>query len=141
MFMLHRTSRGIKRSAFVLWAEGPVQKVSYILPQKLRVTRCRRRRLKGYALQVRCKQDWDRGFILLLPQAAVLLGSDAGSDVVKPTSSFVIQNLHVVSDVWGTLLERDLQFAQRPHMGNLKKERDLISAWTNGIAQHQFAGG
>ena len=37
------------------------------------------------------KQDWGRGFILLLPQAAVLLGSDAGSDVVKPASSFVIQ--------------------------------------------------
>ena len=27
----------------------------------------RRRRLKRYPLQVRHKQDWDRGFILLLP--------------------------------------------------------------------------
>ena len=32
-----------------------------------------------------------RGFILLLPQTAVLPGSDAGSDVIKPASSFVIQ--------------------------------------------------
>ena len=29
---------------------------------------------------------------LLLPQAVVLLGSDAGSDVIKSASSFVIQN-------------------------------------------------
>ena len=31
-----------------------------------------RRRLKGHPLQVRHKQDWDRGFIFLLPQASVL---------------------------------------------------------------------
>ena len=31
-------------------------------------------------------------FILLLPQTAALPGSDAGSDVIKPASSFVIQN-------------------------------------------------
>ena len=51
--------------------------------------------------------------------------------------------LHVLSDVWGTLLpvERDLRFVQRPHRGNLEKEQDPISAWTNGIAQHQSAGG
>ena len=52
----------------------------------------RRRRLEGHLLQVRHKQDWGRGFILLLPQGAVLPGSDVGSDVVKPASSFVIQN-------------------------------------------------
>ena len=39
--------------------------------------------LEKYLLQVRHKQDWGRGFILLLPQAAVLPGSDAGSDVVN----------------------------------------------------------
>ena len=49
-----------------------------------KVISCRRRRLEEHPLQVRHKQDWDRGFILLLPQAAVLPGSDAGSDVVKP---------------------------------------------------------
>ena len=32
----------------------------------------RSRRLQGHPLQVRHKQDWGRGFILLLPQAAVL---------------------------------------------------------------------
>ena len=31
-----------------------------------------RRRLKGHPLQVRHEQDWGRGFILLLPQAALL---------------------------------------------------------------------
>ena len=31
-------------------------------------------------------------YILLLPQAAILPGSDAGSDVVKPALDFVIQN-------------------------------------------------
>ena len=36
--------------------------------------------LKGYPLQVKHKQDWDYGFILLLPLAAGLIGSDAGSD-------------------------------------------------------------
>ena len=54
--------------------------------------RRRRRRLKRYPLQVRHKQDWGRGFIHLLPQTAALPESDAGSDVIKPASSFVIQN-------------------------------------------------
>ena len=35
IFMLPRASRRIKRSAFGLEAEGPVRKVSYILPHKL----------------------------------------------------------------------------------------------------------
>ena len=47
---------------------------------------------EGYSLQVRHKQDWDREFILLLPQTAELPESDAGSGVIKPASSFVIQN-------------------------------------------------
>ena len=54
--------------------------------------RRRRRRLKRYPLQVRHKLDWGRGFILLLSQTAALPGSDAGSDVIKPASSFFIQN-------------------------------------------------
>ena len=41
---------------------------------------------EGYPLQVRHKQYWGREFILLLSQAVVLPGSDAGSDVFKPTS-------------------------------------------------------
>ena len=45
--------------------------------------RYRRRRLEGHPLQVIHKWEWGRGFILLLPQVAVLLGSDAGSDTAK----------------------------------------------------------
>ena len=45
-----------------------------------------------YPLQVRHKQNWGQGFIHLLTQAAVLPESDADSDVIKPASSFVIQN-------------------------------------------------
>ena len=57
-----------------------------------------------HPLQVRHKQDWGRGFILLLIQTAALPESDAGSGVIKPASSFVIQKpsklvIHVVPDV------------------------------------------
>ena len=55
---------------------------------------------EGYPLQVRHKQDWGRGFILLLPQTAALPGSDAGSDVIKPASSFVIQNRQTLCSMW-----------------------------------------
>ena len=48
--------------------------------------------MEGHPLQVRHKQDWGRGFILLLPQTAALPESDAGSGVIKPALSFVIQN-------------------------------------------------
>ena len=48
----------------------------------------------------RGKQEWGRGFILLLPQAAVLPESDAGSDVIKPASSFVIQNRQTSCSMW-----------------------------------------
>ena len=55
---------------------------------------------EGYPLQVRHKQDWGRGFILVLPQTAALPGSDAGSDVIKPASSFVIQNHQTSCSMW-----------------------------------------
>ena len=48
--------------------------------------------MEGHPLQVRHKQDWVRGLILLLPQTAVLPESDAGSGVIKTASNFVIQN-------------------------------------------------
>ena len=60
----------------------------------------RRRRSKRYPLQVRHKQDWGRGFILLPPQTAALPGSDAGSDVIKPALSFVIQNRQTACSMW-----------------------------------------
>ena len=37
---------------------------------------------------------------LLLPQTAALPGSDAGSDVIKPASSFVIQNRQTSCSMW-----------------------------------------
>ena len=55
---------------------------------------------EGYPLQVRHKQEWGRGFILLLHQTAVLPGSNAGSDVIKPASSFVIQNRQTSCSMW-----------------------------------------
>ena len=61
---------------------------------------CRRRRLERYLLQVRHKQDWGRGFILLLPQTVALPESDAGSGVILPASSFVIQNRQTSCSMW-----------------------------------------
>ena len=55
---------------------------------------------EGYPLQARHKQNWGRGFILLLPQTVTLAGSDAGSDVIKPASSFVIQNRQTPCSMW-----------------------------------------
>ena len=55
---------------------------------------------EGHPLQARHKQNWGRGFILLLPQTAALPGSDAGSDVIKPASSFVIQNRQTSCSMW-----------------------------------------
>ena len=55
---------------------------------------------EGYPLQVRHKQDWGRGFILLLPQTAALPGSNAGSHVIKPASSFIIQNRQTSCSMW-----------------------------------------
>ena len=62
--------------------------------------RLRRRPLEGHLLQVRRKQDWGRGFIFFQPHAAILPASDAGSDVVKPASSFVIQNHQTSCSMW-----------------------------------------
>ena len=93
---------------------------------------------------VRHKQDWGQGFILLLPQAAVLPRSDAGSNVVKPALSFYHPKLsdfvlHEVPDLWGMLLECDLWFVQYHRTHNSVKERHLIYAWMKEITQHQSA--
>ena len=69
----------------IIW---PVEKFPDSLQDEFLELKARRRRLKRYPLQVRHKQDWGRGFILLLPQTAALPGADAGSDVIKPASSF-----------------------------------------------------
>ena len=89
--------------------------------------KCSSSSFEGYPLQVRHKQDWGRGFILLLPQTAVLPESDAGSGVIKPSikfrhpkpSDFV---LHVVPDVstWSSVCSEapHSQFGEgtRPHL-------------------------
>ena len=62
--------------------------------------KCSSSSFEGHPLQVRHKQDLGRGFILLLPQAAELPEADADSDVVKPTSSFVIQNRQTSCSMW-----------------------------------------
>ena len=105
-------------------------------PQKIRLSR---RHLEGHPLQVRHKQGWARGYIILLFQASVLPGSEASIGFRHPKPSDLV--LHVVPDAWNTLLECGLRFAQRRLTCNSVKERDPICAWTNGIAQHQSAGG
>ena len=67
----------------------PLSKTTFIL-SLYRLVVVVRKGLQGHPLLVRHKQDWGRGFILLLPQAAVLPGSDAGSDGVESASGFVI---------------------------------------------------
>ena len=69
------------------------------------LTKASKRIRPGSVLQVRHKQDWGRGFILLLPQTAELPGSDAGSDVIKPASSFFIQNRQTSCSLWCLMYE------------------------------------
>ena len=47
---------------------------------------------EGYPLQVTHKQDWGRGFILLLPQTAALPESDVGSGVIKLARISIIRS-------------------------------------------------
>ena len=58
------------------------------------------RRLENHPLQVSHKQNWGRGLILLLPQAAVMSEPDAGSDGVQLALGFVIQNCQNSCSVW-----------------------------------------
>ena len=70
---------------------------------------------EGYPLQVRHKQDWNRGFILLLPQTVALPESDAGSDVIKPASSFVIQNRQTSYSIGHALRTWSAVCSEAPH--------------------------
>ena len=69
------------------------------IPKSILLFYCRRRRLKGIHSKPTNK-NWGQGFILLLPQTAALPGSDAGSDVIKPALSFVIQNHQTACSMW-----------------------------------------
>ena len=74
--------------------------------------------------------------------------SDAGNNGVEPASghtSLCHQKpsdfvLHVVLDIWGTLLRRGLRFVQWRRTRNSVKERDSTCAWINGVALHQYSG-
>ena len=55
---------------------------------------------EGYPLQIRHKQNWGWGFILLLPQTAALPESDAGSNAIKPALSLIIQNRQTSCSMW-----------------------------------------
>ena len=95
---------------------------------------------EGHIFQVRHKQDYGRGFILLLLQAAVLPRSDTGSDGVGPASNFVIQNRQISCSMWFPMLGRGLRFVQWRRTRNLMRKQDSVCAWANEISQHQFAG-
>ena len=94
---------------------------------------CFRHCLEGCLLRVRHKQECNRGIILLLPQAAVLPGSDAGIDGLEPASGFVIQNRQTSCFLWypmyaGMLLRFGLRSVQGHCTRNSVKKQDPICA-------------
>ena len=73
--------------------------------------------LVRHSLRLSHKQEWGRGFILLQPEAAVLPGSDAGSDGAESALGFVIKNCQTSCSMWcpmhgDTLLEPGMRFVQ-----------------------------
>ena len=62
--------------------------------------------------------NWGREFILFLPQAALLPGSDVGGDGAEVASGFIQNRLTSCS------IRSDLQFAQWRHTPKSVKERD-----------------
>ena len=100
---------------------------------------------EGHPLQVKHKQDWGRGFILLLPQIAalpdqmlvvVLLSQHrvSSSKTVRPRAPCGDRCTWQAVSTWSAVCSEAL------HSQSVK-ERDPICAWTNGIAQHQSEGG
>ena len=67
----------------------------------------------------------------LLSQAAVLPGSDAGSEGVKAASNFVIQTVRprvrFNAECMGLVIRNGLRFVQWRRTGNPVKEQDLIA--------------
>ena len=95
---------------------------SYVWILKKKGSR-RCRRLKGHLLPVKHKLDWGQRLILLLPQAAVRPGSDAGSiNFCCPKPPDIV--FYVVPEELFTLLECGLRFVQRRRTRNLVKERE-----------------
>ena len=56
-----------------------------------------RHHIEEHLLRDRHRVDWGREFILLVLQARVRPGSDAGSDNVESVSDFVIENRLIYS--------------------------------------------
>ena len=61
--------------------------------------------LEEYTLQVRHKQDWGRGFIILTTQVAVWPRSNASSDGIVPALGFVIWNHQTSCSYGGQCME------------------------------------
>ena len=117
---------------------------THLLTFSSRRRRCRR--LERYPLQVRHKQDWDRGFMLLLPQTAALLESDADSGVIKPASSSSFKTLRPRAPCGARCIGNAVSTwsavcSEAPHSQFGERARPHFCAWTNLIAQHQSAGG
>ena len=83
-----------------------------------------------HQLWVKQKLAWGQEFILVLPQATALPGSDAGSHGVKSASSFVVKNHQTTyfmsCSMQATLLRRGLQFVPWCRTHNPVKKRDTI---------------
>ena len=102
--------------------------------------------MESHRLWIKYKQGCDQRFILVLLQAAALPGSDAGSDSVEPTSGFVIIKHPTMSlmtcsmQAMGHAVKTwSVVRSMAPHSQFGKRARPHC-AWTNGIAQHQYAG-
>ena len=100
--------------------------------------------LKRYTLQVRHKQDWGQGFILLLPQAAVLPESDAGSGVIKPASSFLSKTIRPCAPcgaqcIGHTVRTWSVVCSGVPHLqfGEGSKPHLCMHKWNHSTAVHK----
>ena len=103
------------------------------------------RRLKGIHSRSDTNRIGAKGLSFYYPRllhclnqmlAVVLLSQHrvSSSKIVRPCSPCGARCIGHAVRTW-------LRFAQRRHTCNSVKERDPICAWTNGIAQHQSAGG
>ena len=105
----------------------------------------RRRRLKGIHSRSDTNRTGAEGLSFYYPRLlhcldqmlAVMLLSQhrvSSSKTVRPRALCGARCIGHAVSTWSA-------FALRRHTCNLVKERDPICAWTNGIAQHQSAGG
>ena len=122
------------------------EEVASVLSRRRRRRRRRRRhRLKGIHSRPDTNRTGAEGLSFYYPRllhcldqmlAAMLLSQHrvSSSKTVRPRAPCGARCME-------TLLVHGLRFALRCRTRNSVKERDPICAWTNGIAQHQSAGG